>query len=308
MLTKDVKWIFCGGMIRSGSTLQYQLVCNLLERAGIGSGGGFYDGSKDLSDYAEPQGVTVVKSHIFDMPIQKAFLKNEAIGFYIYRDIRDVAVSAMRKFSVSFPDLLNKQWLDYAINAGSLWESQNKVRSFRYETSVNDIETFIKTTAEDLEIEIRMEDIQSLAQEHSLKEQRKRADDLKESCRQVDDITQLHFDHIAAGAAGIWRGSLNREQQDTLNILFGDWLQQKDYEVSQVENLLAKSIANWRKGECIRQKENFSNLVKSRTELAISKENMKARIANLLEEKNSILKELNVLKRRYRIFEKLLGR
>lgn len=325
MLPKNVKWIFCGGMIRSGSTLQYQLVCNLVERAGLGSKGGFYDGGRELDEYASPQGITVVKSHIFDMHIQKTFLKDEAIAFYIYRDIRDVAVSAMYKFSVTFADLLNKQWLDYAINVGSLWESQNKVRSFRYEESTNDIEGFIKATADYLGIEINIGDIQELAQEHSLTEQRKRADYLKQRGLKIDDVTQLHSDHIFTGTTGIWRESLDRIQQDTLNILYGDWLRQKDYEVSQEDNNLAESIAHWRKGDYMRQRENVSNLIRSRAELTLRIENMQARLKELKElkefknvaqnrikylvqQKTELEVELNALKHRYRLFEKLLGR
>ena len=31
-------WVFCGGMIRSGSTLQYQIAADLVERLGVGHG------------------------------------------------------------------------------------------------------------------------------------------------------------------------------------------------------------------------------------------------------------------------------
>ena len=38
------KWIICCGMVRSGSTLQYQIVKDIVESKDIGKGLGFFEG------------------------------------------------------------------------------------------------------------------------------------------------------------------------------------------------------------------------------------------------------------------------
>ena len=92
--------VLCCGMIRSGSTLQFNLARTLVERAGRGESVGWASeqggqlSREQIEDLAADERMMVVKSHDL-LGIDKAPLPEGAFSLlYSYRDIRDVAGSA----------------------------------------------------------------------------------------------------------------------------------------------------------------------------------------------------------------------
>ena len=90
--------IVCNGMIRSGSTLQYNLIRLQVEATFSGKAEGFI-GKKELNSerlqfWQKDVALHVIKSH----DILPEWMRAEGIKLvYIYRDIRDVAVSLKNK-------------------------------------------------------------------------------------------------------------------------------------------------------------------------------------------------------------------
>ncbi|MBK8768597.1 MAG: sulfotransferase domain-containing protein, partial [Burkholderiaceae bacterium] len=63
----------------------------------------------------------------------------EGSGCYCYRDIRDVAVSALRKFGMTFDGLIASQWLDQAISDFRAWTNAPTVLVSCYENMIGDL-------------------------------------------------------------------------------------------------------------------------------------------------------------------------
>src|SRR5271156_1399475 len=100
-MTDAQRLLICCGMIRSGSTVQYQVVAELVERNSLGRRAGFVDEQNVvdvLADVRAIHGMTVVKAHQLIPQLRTALQEGTARLFYTFRDLRAVAVSAMRKW------------------------------------------------------------------------------------------------------------------------------------------------------------------------------------------------------------------
>src|SRR5262245_39428525 len=87
-------------MPRSGSTLQFQLTAHLVEGAGLGTRvewgpSGEFPRVRDAR--AGQPGWKVFKTHACTPDVRAELDAGRARGVYVYRDVRDVVVSRMRK-------------------------------------------------------------------------------------------------------------------------------------------------------------------------------------------------------------------
>ena len=71
--------------------------------------------------------------------VKSGMLNNGAKAVYSCRDIRDVAVSAMRKFEMTFDELIKKGWLDRAIEDYHQWTAMPDVLISPYESFPNNL-------------------------------------------------------------------------------------------------------------------------------------------------------------------------
>ncbi|MGD1828395.1 MAG: sulfotransferase domain-containing protein, partial [Spirochaetaceae bacterium] len=236
--------VFCVGMIRSGSTLQYQIVSELIEKCGFGRSIGWVppekidtiiDASYDDSNFI------VVKSH--DVTNKMLSLSKEKVKFfYIYRDIRDVTVSAMRQFNWSFEesidhlswslDIHNKieKCSDHDIYISKYEEVFNnlrsEVRSISQYLGVNASEDIIESITNNLSIESQKEKVKKFKSKHdSLIENPDNEGDF------VDTKTQLHINHINKGKINGFLDILTKEQVLFLNLKFYTWLYIHEYQI-----------------------------------------------------------------------------
>lgn len=120
--------IVCDGMLRSGSALQYNLVCSLLEKMRPCVRHGRFDTEEewlalpDLSDWLQD----TVTYHVFKGP-QKSEVKWQRARdglvriLYIHRDIRDIAVAAKYKWGLTGDGLL--EMLDRAVKSYETMEN-----------------------------------------------------------------------------------------------------------------------------------------------------------------------------------------
>ncbi len=77
-------WVFCCGMYRSASTLQFQIATWLVKDAGVGQQVGWIDakGFSEVRDsYANCTGLKVVKVHLCTDPMISEFMQNQALQF-----------------------------------------------------------------------------------------------------------------------------------------------------------------------------------------------------------------------------------
>ncbi|OAD20264.1 hypothetical protein THIOM_004044, partial [Candidatus Thiomargarita nelsonii] len=104
--------IVCNGMLRSGSTLQYNLLKSIVESHNLGGAEGYFSSEqfqslrKKFERWGISSEIIVIKTHDI-IPYSEEMIKSGTMKIcYTYRDIRDVAVSAQRKFDLDGDKLL----------------------------------------------------------------------------------------------------------------------------------------------------------------------------------------------------------
>lgn len=242
--------VLCNGMIRSGSTLQYNYVRSVVERAGRGRGEGYY-GPDDYVEFADrferwsrERRIHVIKSHDLH-PESVAWTKAGRLRIcYVYRDLRDVAVSAKEKWGYPRDELVRA--LDRAVQ---IFYSVGSVRprlTQRYENMIADPIGAIRSIARYLEIEVDPETLLAVQQTCSADAARRlirrmRINPIVQIRRGLqrvgavdpvyDDRTLLHPDHISrhGGSPGRWRSALSTEERDLIETRYRRWLQETGY-------------------------------------------------------------------------------
>jgi hypothetical protein len=232
-------WVFCAGMIRSGSTLQYQLAAEIVERSGIGRRIEYAPESEFeqvSADVAAP-GLRVFKAHVCLPAMERECLERGARVVYSYRDIRDVAVSSVRKFGRTLEQLLDDGWLDQAITDFERWTRLPNVLVSRYEEMAADVEGEAWRIARHLAAPLDASAVGAIAREFTLEAQRERVERLRAQHGEriasggtvFDPRELLHHNHIHAGEVGGWRRELAADDAERLNRRYAQWLERAGY-------------------------------------------------------------------------------
>jgi hypothetical protein len=255
-------------MIRSGSTLQYNLARSLVENIGIGTGSGYYDDKlyvfdeEQLNNWINTEGYYVIKSHALIPRIERIANKgqnNRVKICYIFRDIRDVAVSAKAKWRYKDNDSLLIS-LDKAIQTYYSMKEISNVFFQKYEDLVSNIYGGIKSLSNFIELSPDGELIDKVVKECSLENMHSIAKNTKINLSRIslillksktppkiksllkkfirtqqiikfDSQTLLHPDHISEnrGVIGIWRTALNEHEKVILTRRYKKWLIEAKY-------------------------------------------------------------------------------
>lgn len=105
--------VVCNGMIRSGSTLQYNIVKSLLEETGNAKGHGYLKAGEQrtelssLTRYSESNQWHYFKTHEIDEVVGSSIKNNRLFVIYIDRELYDVAASAKFKWKLKEDELIN---------------------------------------------------------------------------------------------------------------------------------------------------------------------------------------------------------
>jgi len=243
------KWIFCGGMQRAGSTLQYQIVSHLVEKNGIGARMPFLnpiDLEKFIASNPSVKECTVLKTHIFSDNVARLFTESKAMGFYVYRDLRDVVVSMANKNGISVMELVRTSFLEKLLEQDTKWTHQDGVFIFRYEDMIQDLSGQVKRIAAHLGLEIDNNEAEGVAKLFSISEQQQRIANyqakmqLRGETISYDSKSLLHYNHINSGKVGQWREVLTDKELVEINSRAGEWLFQSGYSNREKEKLGAR--------------------------------------------------------------------
>ena len=228
-------------MKRSGSTLQYQLAVSILERTGKGSGLGDLRNvdCQELHQANTTGEIQVLKVHKIShlKGIEKAFEEGNAVGLYVYRDLRDVAVSLMNLRNLSFDKLMRRREIPDNLRAFEQFTALPRMHISRYEDLVNNLSTEVVKIASHLGIELSEQEAESIAQEYSLTQQKARIESWKKESgshnKERNPHTLLHQNHIKSGRFQQWKTALTPLQISYLENLTGRWLVEHNYSLSQ---------------------------------------------------------------------------
>jgi hypothetical protein len=227
-------WVFCCGMERSGSTVQFQIAAEIVEMAGVGTRVDWVPPQEFPASRNKHRGRTdmlVFKNHICTPDMVAEFDAGNARGLYIYRDLRDVMVSKMRKTQVPFGALWNGRFLTTCLNNYDKWTRLPGVLVSRYEDMVGDLASEVDRIASHLGIELTRQQRRQIANRFGLERQQHRinaavaAGAMRGAFGQkFDPHTNLHSDHIHSAKVGAWLDQLTHRQIALVEQLSGQWL------------------------------------------------------------------------------------
>lgn len=231
-------WIFCCGMKRSGSTLQYQLTAHLVEAAGLGQRVGWTRPEEFAHLKAAHEGdpgLKVCKVHNYGDALGAEFATGNARGVYIYRDLRDVAVSFMHKQNATFERLWQRDFLREPVAFYDAWTRQPGMLVSQYEVVMADPPQEVARIAAHLDIETGAAECAQIATEYTIDRQLERigAAELADgpAGTRFDAHALLHTDHISVNQGQVqqWRDVLTSEQVQLIEARYGDWLVARGY-------------------------------------------------------------------------------
>lgn len=235
-------FIFCGGMFRSGSTLQYQIVSQLIEDRGLGARITWHspeDFSAIRSSTASNGQILIFKAHKLTADMLGEIEENGALVITAHRDIRDVVVSAMKKNDWSFRKIWRNDRLRYWTGRFDEWARQPGALVCRYDDMVKDLEGMIRRIADYLDISLSQDEVRSLANTYSLDNQKDRADQVAQQLQtggnpsKYDPHSLLHYNHIAGGGIGEYKTFLQPAQIRAIEEECSEWMKRWGYEADR---------------------------------------------------------------------------
>lgn len=232
------KFIFCCGARRSGSTLQYNIVADIVENTNSGIRIEFVspaDFPLIKEKYKEVAGYKVFKTHFLTEEIKHEIEVEGALAFYTYRDVRDVIVSLInkewaKKEKKSIKDATIKYLNDYY----SWMNIENNLVLRKYEEFYLKINKECDFIANVLKLKLD-EDVKQMIVDklslNNLKEklQQRDVDVVEYNGNHFDKKTLLHINHINNGDANQFLDFLNIDEILEIEAIATNWLCNNGY-------------------------------------------------------------------------------
>lgn len=238
----------CNGMIRSGSTLLYNVVRSAVEFTGLGGGVGFWDARRlarrptRVNAWVRHARWNVIKMHDVYEPILQLAGDAAVRICYVHRDLRAVAASAKRMWGYDDAALLKA--LDHAVSVHQRLR-ELPILEFRYSELAHNLDAAVDRVAAGLGLSLSEELRRRVVVECSVPAAVQRAARLPRLWFRLkgavgrrfglplydhDPITLLHPDHVTgAGRDGAWRDLLGPELVAMIERRYGDWLERAGY-------------------------------------------------------------------------------
>lgn len=165
------QYVICIGMKRSGSTLQYNIVKELLLKAGVVEAKGYVNGA-DLDDLIHGTresslnagSTCVVKCHNPPLNLTDD-IRSRVI--FVYRDIRAVYLSCKLKWGIELEQFIKNT--DEVLKIYEHYQASDKVLVQKYESLYSDRAAAIKEVDEYLGINLGGEELQCIFEATSIK-------------------------------------------------------------------------------------------------------------------------------------------
>jgi len=243
-------WVFCCGPVRSGSTLQFNIVREIVEHSNSGQSLKYVypDQFPEVYDeFKNSEGIKVFKTHSITPIMEKMIRNGEAMGVSCFRDVRDVIVSMHHKSNSpihtdsDFSEF-TKKYIEYQF---FLEELPNLYLS-KYEIFYCNIHEEVKSISKFLQIELSDQLINKISNELTFSNSQ---DAVRKAKKEkfigrngaeylIEEKTLLHsnhFRHIHPGAHGNY---LSRKNIRSIEKEAYSWLVQRKYPVSLHSKLL----------------------------------------------------------------------
>jgi hypothetical protein len=223
-------------MIRSGSTVRYQIAKHLAEKAGgAGVGSGWDRVEPRASSPTSPP--VVVKVHAQNQKIESRLDPAGTLYAYSYRDIRDVFASLIQKDGPMSPADLRAR-ARHTLERHEWFASRPRVLISRYEDWLGDLTGEIRRYEQFMAVELDDPERAALSERLSIDRQKEYLLSIRPENVTITDRghvydrdTLLHTGHITDGAVGKWAGLLSTSDSAVLHEIAGPWLEKHGYTV-----------------------------------------------------------------------------
>lgn len=237
-------WVFCGGMFRSGSTVQYQIASHLVEHFGRGERLTWQnadDFASVKSLHAEDGRLRVFKAHHLSAAIREEL---DAVGGRVlttHRDIRDVVASAIRKNGWSFHHIWKHRMLHRWTERFDAWAALPGALVSRYEDMVTHLDAEAVRIGRLLGMDVTAELAVTIGESYAIDRQRGRTEEVRlrrdrnELRTKYDGHSLLHHNHITSGEIGGYRSLLRPAEIRAIESECGEWMRRWGYPAADVD-------------------------------------------------------------------------
>ena len=237
-------WLLCCGMMRSASTLQYNIAAKILEARAKVHRVGWIPPDRAPGVFAQAVDNEnewfIGKLHHYDDYVEAFRRRFHPKTIYIYRDIRDVTVSLMHLRSWPFDEPELEAWVNLALNSDQAWRQVPDIMISRYEEVMIEggLVAEVEKIARYLDIQLDPAEIERIAASVTLSEHRHYIEQFDyahhgqtEMDTSLDPTSLLHHNHIYSGAVGQWKSALTPEQIALVEAWAQGWLEARGYTV-----------------------------------------------------------------------------
>ena len=174
--------LICNGMIRSGSTLLYNIARSIVVSRRAGTAHGWRDNADDsglvkqLLEWNKSSDWHVIKTHHVPSGLLDTAQFRDVHFLYCYRDLRDVAISANRQFFWEGDRLLAQ--VKHAVQTWHQMQNCPNTLTFAYEELLGDIPFVVRSVAAHLDVETNEHFVRCCAEEWSQEAVKKRQESL----------------------------------------------------------------------------------------------------------------------------------
>lgn len=239
-------WVFAGGMFRSGSTLQYQIVSDLIERRGLGERRGWIDpecfanlAEQTERQRAEPAPLSVIKTHVCKHGMRTRLRDGRALGVGVHRDLRDVVVSGAQKAGRRPCPEYARELIEGCLACWNGWPETPAMRWWPYERLVGDTTGVILEMSDHLGLRCDIREAREISDLYAPERQQRRIDEAITTGAIAEhrpggrmtyiEHDLLHPDHLRDGRIGKWREQLPEETLRVIEQTAGPWLMSMGY-------------------------------------------------------------------------------
>lgn len=206
-------WIFCYGAEGGGAALHFSLISKIVERCGVGKG---IEWDSSVEDFAAVRsregaysGFKVVKANKLSPGIEQEFLNRNAVGFYAFRDVRNILIAAADEKGEALDGYLNDGYFGAHVSHFLEWQRVPYTYRSGYEDVVADVEATIRRIQTIL-------DLDNLSDES------------------IADVSQAFSLENASifGRERQWQSVFGKEQNELVEKAIGEWLLNHGYELA----------------------------------------------------------------------------
>jgi len=245
-------WIFCCGPLRSGSTLQFNIVRELIERTerGVALAYVFPEKFPELYEkYKKTDGIKVFKTHEITPFMESIVNSEKVLCVYCYRDIRDVVVSLEHKGGRDIGD--NSDFSDFTksyLNYYNYIKNISKSYMSKYEDFYDNIQTECLEIAKFIGIEVSNEIIVEISSKLHFNSSKKYINEVEKEdfesrngkIFKIDKKTMLHHNHFKHVYPGAYKEYLDKKTLKSIESVAFFWLKNRGYKVKFLTSLYYK--------------------------------------------------------------------